>query len=58
MSDSYITKVENGDIDPTMKVFSRIAVTLGLNPHEVYFCVVQAAFKADEVSHPGDKVTA
>lgn len=58
VSASYVTKVENGDIDPTFKTFSRMALTLGLNAHEVYFLVVQAAFKADELSHPDGKVGA
>ena len=53
---SYVTKVENGDIDPTLSTFSRMAVTLGLNVHEVYFLIVQAAFKETQMSHPGDKV--
>ncbi len=56
VSASYVTKVENGDLDPTLRTFSRMALTLGLNPHEIYFLVVQAAYKTDELSHPGDKV--
>lgn len=40
LSPSYVGKLEAGEIEPSVKAFGRIALALGLNPQEIYFCVV------------------
>lgn len=41
LSPSYISKLEAGEVEPSVRVFGRIALVLGMSPQEVFFCVVQ-----------------
>lgn len=47
LSASYVTKLEAGELDPSLKTFGKIAGVLKLTPMEVYFCVVLSAMQAD-----------
>jgi len=40
LSPSYVGKLEAGEIEPSVKAFGRIALALGMNPQEIYYCVV------------------
>lgn len=39
LSASYVGKLERGEIDPSVKAFSVIALALELTPQEILFCV-------------------
>lgn len=41
LSDSYIGKVENGTLDPSLRSFAKIAKGLGMTPPEIYIVVSQ-----------------
>lgn len=45
LSPSYITKLESGEIEPSLKAFGRIARVLRFTVSEVYFCTMQEATK-------------
>jgi transcriptional regulator with XRE-family HTH domain len=59
LSASYVGKLERGDIDPSVKAFSVIALALELTPQEILFCVrcaladCQPQPDVGEVSHVG-----
>lgn len=39
LSTGYVSKVEAGDLDPSLSCFSRLAVALGMTPLEVWVVV-------------------
>lgn len=43
LSDSYVGKVESGNIEPSFRAFSKIAKGLGMSPPEIYVLVQQEA---------------
>lgn len=43
LSPSYISKVEAGEIEPSLRAFSKIALVLRMTQQEIWLCVVQAA---------------
>lgn len=43
LSDSVVGKIESGEIQPSLRVFARIAVELRLNHHEIAVLVRLAA---------------
>lgn len=45
LSPSYVSKVEAGEIDPSLRAFSRLAAALRMNSQEVWFCI-QVSFTA------------
>lgn len=40
LSTSYVSKLENGEIEPSVKAFGKLAIVLEMNYQEVYFCIV------------------
>lgn len=52
LSESYVGKLESGQIDPSLRCFARIAMALDLTPQEIAF-VVRQAF----LSHPLAKIS-
>ncbi len=40
LSQAYVSKVETGDIEPSLYGFSKIAIALQLNHHEIYSIVL------------------
>jgi transcriptional regulator with XRE-family HTH domain len=45
LSPSYVTKLEAGEIEPSLRAFARIAMVLGMTPAEITFCVRQEAVR-------------
>ena len=45
LSESYVGKVEKGEIEPSLKTFASIARVLGLSPREINILVVRAGKK-------------
>lgn len=43
LSESYVGKVEAGQVDPSFRAFSKIAVHLGLKPGEAWVMMVREA---------------
>lgn len=41
LSESYVGKVENGTLDPSLRSFAKIAKGLGMSPPEIYVVVSQ-----------------
>jgi transcriptional regulator with XRE-family HTH domain len=48
-SPAYLSKVEAGEIDPSLAAFAAIAVALGMNPFEVW-TLLRVANKKEEVT--------
>ena len=40
LSPSYVSKLEAGEIEPSVRAFARLAYQLQMNPLEVYFSVM------------------
>lgn len=59
LSDSYVGKLEGGNIEPSLKAFAAIALALGLASHEVFFCVrcLFAELRAQGVGTEEDQVS-
>lgn len=55
LSPSYVSKVESGEIQPSLQAFARIAMALSLTHQEIWVCVVLAA---KTVSHPSGTIDA
>lgn len=51
LSPSYITKLEAGELEPSLRSFARIVRALRLTPFEVMFCVSLAAEPASPNLH-------
>lgn len=47
-SPSYVSKVESGKIEPSMKAFCKMAMALGLNTHEIVWLVRIVASQEDQ----------
>lgn len=43
LSPSYISKIEAGEISPSLRAFARIALALHLTSQEIWLCVMEAA---------------
>lgn len=43
LSNGYVTKLETGQIEPTVRSFGRLARALQMTPMEVYACVLGEA---------------
>lgn len=43
LSESYVGKVESGEIDPSFRCFAKLACQLNLNAREVHLLVLQEA---------------
>jgi transcriptional regulator with XRE-family HTH domain len=57
LSPSYVSKLEAGEIEPSVRAFGKLAVVLGMNQHEIFFCVVTEGLEdAMKMSHPPIKV--
>lgn len=41
LSPAYVNKVERGDVEPSFRAFSKIAVKLGMTQREVFLLVCQ-----------------
>lgn len=41
LSSSYVGKLEAGEIEPSFRAFARLALVLGMNSQEVFFCIIQ-----------------
>ena len=52
LSPSYVSKLESGEIEPSLRAFARLAETLGLTNAEILFVVHN--FMAFSVTPPGD----
>ncbi len=39
LSPSYVSKVEAGELEPSLRAFARIARALEFSPAEIYVCV-------------------
>ena len=46
LSESYIGKVEKGQMEPSLKAFARVARALGLSPREINILVARAGREA------------
>lgn len=46
LSDSYVGKVENGTLDPSLRAFAKIAKGLGMTAPEIYVLVTQEAVRS------------
>lgn len=40
LSTSYVSKLESGEIEPSVKAFGKLAIVLEMNYQEVYYCIV------------------
>jgi transcriptional regulator with XRE-family HTH domain len=59
LSAAYVTKVENGAVEPSLKAFARLAVALNMTMHEVWTVVVnEGSVGSAFLSHPLSTVTA
>lgn len=56
LSSAYVTKVEAGTVEPSLRAFARLALALGMTEGEVWTVIVNegSAF----LSHPLSTVTA
>lgn len=45
LSPSYVGKLESGEIDPSVRAFARIALVLGMNQQEIFFCIVREGLR-------------
>ena len=45
-SGSYVTKLESGTIEPSLKAFSRLAAVLGFTPSEIWAIVACEATRS------------
>lgn len=45
LSPSYVRKMERGEIQPSFRVFAKIALALNMGPGEIWFCVRTEAEK-------------
>lgn len=45
LSPSYVTKLEAGELEPSLHAFAKIAKAARLTQAEIYFCVLQEAAK-------------
>lgn len=53
LSPSYVSKLESGEIEPSLRVFGRLALVLEMNQYEVYVCVMrEALFTGSEEIFP------
>jgi predicted transcriptional regulator len=43
LSPSYVTKLEAGELEPSLRSFARIVLALHMTSSEVMFCVTQSA---------------
>lgn len=43
LSESYVGKVESGQIEPSLRAFAKIAAKLGLGQREIFAVVMQEA---------------
>ena len=48
LSPSYVTKVESGEIAPSLGAFASLVVALGLSPQEVFLLVLAEAYRRVE----------
>jgi transcriptional regulator with XRE-family HTH domain len=55
LSPAYVSKVENGECEPSVRTFGAIAAVLGMTPHEVWVAVMAEAAR---LSHPDVRVDA
>jgi transcriptional regulator with XRE-family HTH domain len=46
LSESYVGKVEKGEIEPSLRAFARIAKQLGMSPREIYVLVIREAARS------------
>ena len=47
LSPSYITKLESGTVEPSLRAFARIAKVLNLSSAEIVFIVLQEGLRSD-----------
>jgi len=52
LSPSYVSKVERGECEPSLRVFAAIARALGMTPLEVWFVVMHEGAQAGVVTPP------
>lgn len=45
LSPSYVTKLESGELEPSLRAFARIARATGMTQAEIYFCVLQESLR-------------
>lgn len=43
LSESYVGKIESGQMEPSLRAFARIAATLDLNAHEISMIIAKEA---------------
>lgn len=56
LSPAYVSKVENGECEPSVRTFGAIAAVLGMSPMEVWVAVVSEA--QELLSHPEQRIDA
>lgn len=45
LSASYVTKLEGGELEPSLRAFAKIARAAGMTQAEIYFCILQEAIR-------------
>lgn len=45
LSPSYVTKLESGEIEPSLRAFAKIAKAASMTQAEIYFCVLQESLR-------------
>ena len=56
LSSAYVTKIENGRVEPSLRAFARLALALGMSQAEVWTVIVNEGSAL--LSHPLSTVTA
>lgn len=56
LSSAYVTKVESGTVEPSLRAFARLAMALGMTAGEVWTVIVNEGSAL--LSHPLSTVTA
>ena len=54
LSSSYVSKVENGEIEPSFKAFAKIATALDMTTLEIMFCVLTETDLDGKSSYGGE----
>lgn len=49
LSASYVSKLESGSIEPSLKAFSRLATVTGMTMLEIRYCLALAALGESEI---------
>jgi len=46
VSPSYVSKLEAGEIEPSVKIFASLALALGMSSSEIVYCVASEAARS------------